>query len=94
VSEDRFDQVEREHEERRRAAADMSHVLGLDVAEGDTSATASLAEAKPAEEPGEAGKAGSADAGDRTPGEPPRAPTVAEQFRDWLLYDEAGWPRR
>ena len=49
--EDRFDALEREHEERRRAAQDLAGMLGISEAREPEAAT--LAEAQPEEPEGE-----------------------------------------
>jgi hypothetical protein len=66
--EDRFDALEREHEERRRAAQDLAGMLGVSEArEPEAKPTAEAEEARPRDEQGRftAGyAAGSADAGE------------------------------
>jgi hypothetical protein len=84
MSEDIFDRVERQSEARSRAAAEMAAVLGVDKD----------AEAGDHQPEDKSGSGPSVDAGERTPEDPPRGPTGAGRLRDFLLYDEAGWPRR
>jgi hypothetical protein len=79
---DLYDALERRHEAHERAAAEMAAVLGV----------AKDPAAKPRDE---GAGPGYADAGERTQEPTPTGgESSAAKLRDFLLYDEAGWPRR
>ena len=84
MSEDRFDALERRHEENRLKAEFLAGVLGVREETTEERTTSD-----------EQGRfiAGNADAGARSPSSPPQRPSPAEQLANILLYDDEGWPK-
>jgi hypothetical protein len=77
TGEDRYDVLERRHEEHQRAARDLAGLLGASEATTSEATSERLGE-------------GLADAADRTPPPPPARRPAGARLRDLIVYEDAG----